>query len=182
MDDLTIAPGFPVDLGNNIRSEPAILDIGDEKIILSGCQNDNFYAVYFSDASLRFVIPTGDDVFGSASFYEDSSGVKIFFGSDDGYVYAVDVDGNNVDGFPLLISSGSIVGSVVFSDLNNDGSVEMVVADNVGNLFARDMDGQSVYGFPIDHLFPFSNSPQIIDYDNDGDLSLIHISEPTRPY
>ena len=173
MDDLTIAPGFPVDLGNNIRSEPAILDIGDEKIILSGCQNDNFYAVNFSDASLRFVVPTGDDVFGSASFYEDSSGVKIFFGSDDGYVYAVDVDGNNIDGFPLLVSSGSIVGSVVFSDLNNDGSVEMVVADNVGNLFAQDMDGQSVYGFPIDHLFPFSNSPQIIDYDNDGDLEII---------
>ena len=35
------------------------------------------------------------------------------------------------------------------------------------------MDGQSVYGFPIDHLFPFSNSPQIIDYDNDGDLEII---------
>jgi len=173
MDDLTIAPGFPVDLGNNIRSEPAILDIGDEKIILSGCQNDNFYAVNFSDASLRFVVPTGDDVFGSASFYEDNSGVKIFFGSDDGYVYAVDVDGNSIDGFPLLISSSSLVGSVVFSDLNNDGSVEMVVADNIGNLFAQDMTGQSVHGFPIDHLFPFSNSPQIIDYDNDGDLEII---------
>ena len=173
MDDLTIAPGFPVDLGNNIRSEPAILDIGDEKIILSGCQNDNFYAVNFSDASLRFVVPTGDDVFGSASFYEDSSGVKIFFGSDDGYVYAVDIDGNNIDGFPLYITSGGIVGSVVFSDLNNDSSVEMVVADNIGNLFSQDMSDQSVHGFPIDHLFPFSNSPQIIDYDNDGDLEII---------
>ena len=173
MDDLTIAPGFPVDLGNNIRSEPAVLDIGDEKIILSGCQNDNFYAVNFSDASLRFVIPTGDDVFGSASFYEDNTGVKIFFGSDDGNVYAVDVDGNNVDGFPLNITSGGVVGSIVFSDLNNDGFVEMVVADDIGNLFAQDMNGQSVHGFPINHLFQFSNSPQVMDYDNDGDLEVI---------
>ena len=173
MDDLTIAPGFPVDLGNNIRSEPAVLDIGDEKIILSGCQNDNFYAVNFSDASLRFVIPTGDDVFGSASFYEDGSGIKIFFGSDDGYVYAVDIDGNNVDGFPLSITSGGVVGSVMFSDLNDDGLAEMIVADDIGNLFAQNMNGESIHGFPIDHLFQFSNSPQIVDYDNDGDLEII---------
>tara|TARA_Y100000389_G_scaffold157945_1_gene159229 strand:+ start:441 stop:3800 length:3360 start_codon:yes stop_codon:yes gene_type:complete len=172
MDDLTIAPGFPVDLGNNVRSEPAILDLGDEKIIFSGCQNDNFYAINFSDASLRFIIPTGDDVFGSASFYEDNSGISIFFGSDDGNVYGVDIDGNNLNGFPLNVSSGGIVGSVMFSDLNNDGFVEMVVADNLGNLFAQDFNGQSIHGFPISHLFQFSNSPQIIDYDGDGDLEV----------
>ena len=34
LDNLTIAPGFPIDLGNNLRAEPAILDTGDEKIIL----------------------------------------------------------------------------------------------------------------------------------------------------
>ena len=141
----------------------------DEKIIFSGCQNDNFYAINFSDASLRFIIPTGDDVFGSASFYEDNSGIGIFFGSDDGNVYGVDIDGNNLDGFPLNVSSGGIVGSVMFSDLNNDGFVEMVVADNLGNLFAQDFNGQSIHGFPVSHLFQFSNSPQIIDSDGDGD-------------
>ena len=172
MDDLTIAPGFPIDLGNNVRSEPAILDLGYEKVILSGCQNDNFYAINFSDASLRFVIPTGDDVFGSPSFFEDSSGVNIFFGSDDGNVYAVDVDGNSLSGFPLSITSGGVIGSVVFSDLNDDNLVEMIIADDLGNIYAQNLNGEPIHGFPVNHLFPFSNSPQIIDYDLDGDLEI----------
>ena len=28
-DNVTVAPGFPLDLVNNLRSEPAILDISD---------------------------------------------------------------------------------------------------------------------------------------------------------
>ena len=43
LDNLTIAPGFPVDLGNNIQSEPSVLDLNGEKVILTGCRNDNFY-------------------------------------------------------------------------------------------------------------------------------------------
>ena len=84
-----------------------------------GCKNDNFYGINYSDASLRFVIPTGDDVYTSPSFYQNN----IFFGSDDGNVYGIDLQGNFLEGFPRNIN-GSVVGSVVVSALDSDGEID----------------------------------------------------------
>ena len=107
LDDLSEAPGFPIDLGNNLRSEPANLDIGSEKIILIGCNDNNMYAVNYSDASLRFVIPTGDDVYTSASFKGAGNNTKIYFGSDDGNIFGVDINGNALSGFPYSVDAVS---------------------------------------------------------------------------
>jgi len=169
LDDLSIANGFPVDLGNNVQSEPAIVDVGDDFLILVGCNNNNFYGFNYSDASLRFVVPTGDDVFTSPSFYQNS----IFFGSDDGNVYGVDLQGNSLDGFPKNIND-SVVGSVVISDLNNDGVVDLVASNDSGEIHAFSLnEGTYLDYFPINYQFPFSSSAQIVDYDNDNDLEII---------
>ena len=74
--------------------------IENEKVILTGCKNNNFYAFNYSTGELRFVIATGDDVYNSPSFDQDGN---IYFGSDDGNVYAVDIDGNALSGFPLYL-------------------------------------------------------------------------------
>ena len=129
LDGGVSAPGFPIDLGDRIQSEPAIYDSGSEKVILTGCKNNNFYAVNYSDASLRFVLPTADDIFTSPSF--DSN--NIYFGSDDGNVYGIDIDGNLLSGFPLNIGS-SVLGSVVFHDLDGDGISNMVFGTDSGEL------------------------------------------------
>ena len=170
LDNITIASGFPVDLGNNLRSEPAILNMSGEKVILVGCSNNNFYALN-SDGSLRFVIVTGDDVSTSPSFYTSNSGIEIFFGSDDGNIYGIDADGNMLDGFPVNVN-GAVVGSVVISDINNDGEVSLVAANDAGQIHAFDRDGDNLQYFPINYQFPFSSSPQILDYDLDGDLEI----------
>ena len=166
LDDLTVAPGFPVDLGNNLRSEPAVLNISGEKIIFIGCTNNNFYG-FNTDGSLRFVVVTGDDVFTSPSFYSD----EIYFGSDDGNVYGVDINGNSLDGFPVNVG-GAVVGSVVIADLNNNGDVELIVSNDSGQIHALDRLGNELQYFPINYQFPFANSPQVLDYDLDGDLEI----------
>jgi len=68
LDDQTIAPNFPVDLGSDIRSEPAVYMAENEKVVLTGCKNNNFYALNYSTGDLRFVIVTGDDIYNSPSF------------------------------------------------------------------------------------------------------------------
>ena len=98
LDNGSIAPNFPIDLGDKIQSEPAIYNTGSERIILTGCKNNNFYAINYNDGSLRFTIPTGDDIFTSPSFNNND----IYFGSDDGNVYAVDVNGSLLEGYPLI--------------------------------------------------------------------------------
>ena len=64
-----------------------------------------------------------------------------------------------MSGFPLSITSGGIIGSIVFSDLNDDNLVEMIIADDLGNIYAQNLNGESIHGFPVNHLFSFSNSP-----------------------
>lgn len=172
LDDLTIAPGFPIDLGRDIRCEPAILNLDGEFIILSGSRDDDLYAVNYSDATIRFVVPTGADIYTSPSFYEGSNGVNIFFGSDDDNVYGIDTDGNILDGFPVNIGD-KVVGSIVFSDLNNDGEVELVAANQGGQIYAFSINGESLDNFPINYDFPFMSSPMVVDYDNDNDLEII---------
>jgi len=172
-DDLTIATGFPIDLGGNIRSEPSVLNTGSEKIIFSGCENNSMYAVNYPGGSIRFEIETGDDVYTSASFVEDVDGLEVYFGSDDGKVYGVYLNGNSIDGFPMTISDDAILGSVVFSDLDNDSLIDMVVADDSGSIYAKSIEGQDLDGFPINYQFSFSSPPQIVDYDLDNDLEII---------
>ena len=172
LDDLTEAPGFPIDLGNNLRSEPAIVDIGSEKVILIGCNDNNFYAINYSDASLRFVIPTGDDVYTSAAFKGSGNNTEIYFGSDDGNVYGVDVNGNALQGFPYNID-GAVVGSIAIADLDNDSSLDIVAVNSIGQLYGLDDSGNLLENFPINHEYAFSSAPMIIDYDNDNDFEIV---------
>ena len=172
LDNLTHAPGFPIDLGNNLRSEPAILDIGSEKIILIGCNDNNFYAINYSDASLRFVIPTGDDVYTSAAFKGSGNNTEIYFGSDDGNIYAVDINGNALDGFPYNVD-GEVVGSVAIADLDNDNSLDIIAVNSTGQLYGLSDSGSLLDYFPINYGTSFASAPMVIDYDNDGDLEIV---------
>ena len=70
-------------------------------------------------------------------------------------------------------ANGSISGSVVFSDLDNDGDPEVVAATNTGDLLAFHIDGSNYDYFPILNDFPFSGSPMITDLDDDGDLEIL---------
>ena len=171
LDNLSEAPGFPIDLGNNLRSEPAVLDIGSEKIILIGSNDNNFYAINYSDVSIRFVVPTGDDVYTSAAFKGSGNNTEIYFGSDDGNIFGVDVNGNTLPGFPYNIN-GAVIGSIAIADLNNDSFLDIVAVNSLGQLYGLDDSGMLLDNFPINHQYPFASAPMIIDLDNDGDLEI----------
>ena len=87
-------------------------------------------------------------------------------------IYAVDSDGNALSSWPVAVN-GTIVGSVVFSDLDGDGDPEIVAATDMGDVLAFNLDGSYVNYFPISNTFPFSGSPMITDLDDDGDLEIL---------
>ncbi len=168
LDSSVPAPNFPVSLSDRIQSEPAILDINGDKIILTGCKDNNFYAINYNDGSLRFLVPTADDVFTSPSFNDG----LIYFGSDDGYLYAVDINGNIAEGFPLNVED-EVVGSVVFADLIGDGSACMIAGTAGGKVFAFDSNNDLLQYFPIEYQYPVASSPAVVDFDNDGDMEIV---------
>ena len=81
LDDGSTAPGFPYTTGDKIQAAPSVADINGDKVIFSGSNDNNFYAIN-SDGSLRFSIETGDKVQSSPSFLENNGEIYIFFGSD----------------------------------------------------------------------------------------------------
>lgn len=169
-DDLTVAPGFPFVAANDFRCAPSVLDVGGEKIIFCGSRDDNFYAVN-SDGSLRFSILTGGDVASSPGFAEFNNNIGIFFGSDDGYLYGVDINGVALPGWPVNLGDDVEV-SPGFADLDGDEVQEIVAGTTSGLIYAFNMDGSLVSHFPIENAFPIKGSPTIEDFDLDGDLEI----------
>ena len=168
LDSGTSAPNFPVSLSDRIQSEPAILDINGDKVILTGCKDNNFYAINYNDGSLRFLISTGDDVFTSPSFYNN----HIYFGSDDGNIYAVDYSGDLVEGYPIELGE-EVIGTVIFADLLGNGVVSKIVATSAGKIYAFDESNVVLQHFPIEYQYPISSSPAVLDFDLDGDMEIV---------
>ena len=127
------------------------------------CLDDN--------GELVFSVETEENVFTSPSAVSTGSGVGIFFGSEDGYIYGVDENGNALSGWPKD-TGNNVVGSVAFSDLDNDGSPEVISTNEEGTIFAYHLDGTDVMYFPITGDFSYSSSPQVLDFDGDNDLEL----------
>ena len=171
-DDLTIADGFPVNVGNDIRSAPSILDIYGNKIICFGSKDNSFYAIN-SDGSTRFIIPTGGDVNSSPSFLDvNDLGTAIFFGSDDGNLYAVDINGNSLVGWPQNLND-AVSASAVFANLDSDNTPEIICSNEGNKLYAFNLDGTTVDYFPIGEDNTFTGSSAVFDTDNDGDLEIL---------
>ena len=167
LDSGVSAPNFPVSLSDRIQSEPAILDVDGDKVILTGCKDNNFYAINYDDGSLRFLIPTGDDVFTSPSFHEN----YIYFGSDDGGIYVVDYNGNLI-GDPIDLGD-EIIGSIVFADLEGNGSVSKIAGTAGGKIYAFNEDNDLLQYFPIEYQYPVASSPFVVDLDGDGDMEIL---------
>jgi hypothetical protein len=170
-DDGTIAPGFPYTTNDKMQAAPTIIDIDNEKIIFAG-SNDNYLYALNSDGSLRFSVETDDKVQSSPSFLNYNDINYIFFGSNDGRIYGVDFDGNALSGWPITVN-GTIGGSLAFSDLDNDGTAEVVAVTELTDVLAYNLDGSSHEGFPMDNEFPFTAGPMVMDMDGDGDLEIL---------
>ena len=170
-DDGTEAPGFPVLVGDKVQSAPSILDVDGSKVIFVGCNDNNLYAIN-SDGSLRFSILTTDKVFNSPAFIEYNNSIYIFFSDDNGILYAVDTEGNSLYGWP--IDAGAVISkSVAFSDMNNDGIVEIIAVTEMADVLAFNMDGSPYTDVPMENEFTFTASPLIHDMDGDGDLEIL---------
>ena len=170
-DNGQVADGFPFTAENDFRSAPVVVEVIGEKIIFAGNRDNNLYAVN-SDGSLRFTVETGDDISASPGVVETEEGPAIFFGSEDGKLYGVNSSGLPLSGWPIDVGS-EIIGSPAFTDLDNDGTPEIISAVSGMDLLIFRMDGSPYTDIPIEFEMPFSGSPAVQDLDSDGDLEIV---------
>ena len=94
------------------------------------------------------------------------------FGSKDDNVYAVDINGNSLPGWPITLN-GNIEGEIIFSDLDGDGLPEIITVTEAGSTSAFHLNGIPYHHFPISNGLPFTDPPLIVDLDGDSDLEII---------
>jgi hypothetical protein len=170
-DDGSEAPGFPYQVGDKIQSAPSILDVGGQKVIFVGSNDNNLYAIN-SDGSLRFSVTATNKVLNSPAFLDHNGTFYVFFSDDSGILYAVDTEGSALDGWP--VDAGAVISkSVAFADLDGNGSAEVIAVTEMTDVLAYNLDGNSHEGFPMDNEFVFTAAPMIMDMDGDGDLEIL---------
>ncbi|MFQ6610241.1 MAG: M6 family metalloprotease domain-containing protein, partial [Fidelibacterota bacterium] len=172
-DNGETADGFPFTTGGKIRTSPVVFDLeSDGQLeILFGC-DDQFVYLLTDDGEIIFNYPTGAVVRSSPSILETNSNLILFFGADNGYLFAVDGFGNDLPGWPLLIDQ-QLRSNSVFADLNDDGNPEIITSGKTGSIFVHQLDGTSYPYFPMSVGFNLECSPIVADTDIDGDLELI---------
>ena len=171
LDNGEIAPGFPFETGGAIKSSPTILEISGQLIIFASSTDGVLYAIN-PDGTNRFQFTANDPITTSPSFLDYLDQCYIFFGDDDGYIYALDANGTLLPNFPINFNS-SIVGSIVFADLDSDMEADIVFGTDDGNMHVIDLNGNYYPYMPISYPFGYASSPLISDIDDDGDLELI---------
>ena len=86
-----------------------------------------------------------------------------------GFLYVLDNKGSTLPGWPLQM--GEIQAQPVVVDLNNDGWLEVVVADVRGNVAAFDRLGRELWERHLASMV--TQAPTVGDVDGDGALELV---------
>ena len=171
-DNGQIAPGFPVQTGGGIKSDPIIADIiGDSNFeILFGNDNGNFICLN-SNGEVQFNLDVSGPIKTSPAIIEHNNSIKIFFGTIEGTLYGISPLGNDLIGWPKFYNQDIYV-SPIFSDLNNDGSPEIISATKTGEYIINDLYGIPFYEEPLITGIITESQSTIFDLDNDGDLEI----------
>ena len=170
-DSGEVAEGFPFLTDGKIRTETLIINYNDQPIIFAGSDEGTLYSIDMN-GQLRFSYNTGFEITVSPSVYIINNVMHIVIGTANGDIYAFDINGTINPDFPINIEH-NIVGSILFADLNDSNTDEMIVVDGQGNLNIFDSNLNNYNNTPIKYDFSFSSSPSIEDIDNDGDLEIL---------
>ncbi|NHJ04010.1 MAG: hypothetical protein EAX90_04250 [Candidatus Heimdallarchaeota archaeon] len=104
----------------------------------------------------------------------DGDGQKeIVVGTWGGTLYAFELNGSPVSGFPFTGATGSIIGTPALGNLDDDAALEIVFGSYDYNVYAVKGNGNLLTGWPQVTTYQVRSSPAIIDLDNDNESEVI---------
>ena len=139
-------------------------------IIVAGSEDQHLYGLN-KNGTVKFNIAFDNQLTTSPSIAKIENNIFLFIGFDNGDIKCIDLDGNVFNEYSFNISS-SVVGSITFSDLDSDGLVEVISANESGEIFVFKTNGEFLQNFPVTYEFPVSSALTIFDVDNDNDLEI----------
>jgi hypothetical protein len=178
--------GWPKICGHHVDPSPALADIdndGDYEIFFGSLDN-YLYGVNHNNEDL----PGWPNLCGSGLIegivsspaigdIDNDSILEVVTGrgimqSVYGAIYAFKITGEPMNGFPINMTTGSVVSSPALADIDEDNDLEIIVGCQDGKLYGFHHNGDTVAGFPIEVGYPITSSPAIGDIDLDGDIEI----------
>jgi hypothetical protein len=188
-----LLPGFPftpTSGATNSYSSPVLADVDGDGIreIIYGSQSSSgqgYVHILKNDGSVYPGWPkvTGNWVYtppavgyiNGDNILDVAVGDQVLSGTPTDYVYAWDVNGNALPGFPIG-PVNAINSQIILGDLDNNGTMDLITDDNGAAIYhGYSSDGSILTGWPISVTGDntFYEMPALADINNDGTLDLL---------
>lgn len=143
--------GWPIELINGVSGGPALVDINNngETDVIFGDKNGNVHCCDNSgDEFTGFPFNTGNQIYGSVAIADINSDgeLNIVVGSRSNNIYVLKPNGDVLFSFA---STGNILCTPVISDIDNNGSYEIIFQTIYKDLYVIDSSGANYPNFPI---------------------------------
>ena len=194
--DGTPYPGFPFVTGGDITTSPAVGDIDNDgrvEIVFGSGTDSKVYAIR-SDLTSAAGFPVGiqlqADVDSSPALADVTNDgyLDVVIGASNGSLFIFRGNGGTIPtGWPVAIKDNAgtkiaIRSSPAVADVDGDGSLDIVVGDQIGRLHGLNAAGQYLPGFPIQTGSLIEGAPAVWDIDNDGLTEVIALSYDQKIY
>ena len=154
---------------NQIWGSPAIADLnndGTKEIIISS-KDEQLY-ILDAEAQLIFQYNAGQYLLGTPAIgnLDNDMDLEIVFGgySNQGQIFAINMDGTNVEGFPVAINE-RIQRGVALADFNDNGLDDIVFGTDSGNIYLLHDNGEIIFNVEADN--DVRCAPSIVNMDGD---------------
>ena len=158
---------FPYDTGNQIWGSPAAGYIDQDNNIDIVIASKSKYLYVFDKNGLKLDYNANQYLIGTPALgnLDDDEDLEIVFGSysNDAKIFAINIDGSNVEGFPVILDEKMQKG-VALADFNNNGKDDIVVGTDDDKIYLIYDDGTIGFSFLTEDKV--RSAPIIIDNNN----------------
>ena len=161
---------FPFDTGSSIWGSAAAADLDLDGYLDFIIPSKNKHLYIFDHNGIKLDYETDLYLIGTPAIgnLNDNENLEVVFSgySPNNKVFAIDIDGNNINGFPIHINEKTKAGSAL-ADFNNNGKDDIVVGtdDNYVHLFYD--NGIEADGFPFLTNDKIQAPPSILDINGE---------------
>jgi len=178
LNDLLVSEGLPL---NPIFDIDYIAKLNEKQFVSAALENSNteftVYNLQEDEVKNTFVVDSIVSQFSVGDI--DGNGTIDVVHNSKTKLSANNLNGNSLINFPIdpiLVNGEELVGTPVIVDLSGQGDVIIIVGTNKGQITAFDKDGKRAEGFPFSAGGEFSESPIVLQMDDDSHLELAAVS------
>ena len=168
--------------GSRYTGSPVLADINNDTTIeiVIGDLNGSRLQVFDLSLSPILTVPVESGIRATVAVGNLDADVtaEIVFGTEDGYLHAIDHTGAALSGFPKLVATEGILSTPVLTDIDGDDEIDITFVAANGRVYVFEADGTPKWNQPIGDFTGVSGQDRngnavVADIDGDTDMEIV---------